>query len=191
MWGISQKKDHNDGTLPPDDGRGERIAFGLVTGVEHANLGGKSGLVMNRGGSTIPTRNVDTDDPMPPDTLRILEMPANTLTDWHEFWITIVADNKAGNEGGTHRVDIYLDGSLTPQSFWVSVGAALNEYPNVESGDLIWRNTLEMGSSRTGNKGAFDTDFFSWAPGVIVPVPEPVTLGLLALGGLALLQRRR
>ncbi len=198
MWGIHQAKVHGDpGVVGPDDARGERISFGLVTGTEHANLGGKSGLVMNRGGSAdeftppAPTRNVDTDDPLPPETLRILEMPKETLTDWHEFWITIVADPKNGPSGGTHRVDIYVDGSLTPSTFWVNVSSGLNDYPSLGQGAVNWRNYIAMGSSRSGNTGAFDTDFFSWAPGAIAPIPEPMTMGLMAVGGLALLRRRR
>lgn len=196
MWGINQAKETPD-QATPDNARGQRISFSLVTGTEHANLAGKSGLVMNRGGSAdeftppAPTRSVDTDDPMPPETLRILEMPANTLTDWHEFWITIVADPKNGLSGGTHRVNIYLDGSLAPSTFWVNAGIGLNDYPSLGQGATIWRNYLGMGLCRGTQTGAFDTDFYSWMPGVVAPVPEPVTIGLFALGGLALLRRRR
>jgi len=190
MWGIHQAKIHDPANPNPDDVRGERISFGLVTGTEHANLQGKSGLVMNRGGSITATRNVDTDDPMAPATLRILEMPRDSLTDWHEFWITIVADPRPGDDGGTHRVDIYVDGALTPQTFWVSVSSGLNDYPSLGQGATIWRNYIAMGSSRSGNTGAFDTDFFSWAPGVIAPIPEPATISLLAIA-LPVLVRRR
>lgn len=101
-------------------------------------------------------------------------------TQWHEFWITIGPDTTAT---GTHRVDVYADGSLTSSSFLVTAGDAAS-YASISH--------LLLGLPAIDQSGAFDADFFSWAPGIHAPVPEPSTALLLACGlaGLALRARR-
>ena len=79
-------------------------------------------------------------------------------TEWHEFWITIVAGGS-----GTHVVTIYMDGSFTPAgTFDVTSGKG-----NDESYSYIG-----VGSGNTNTSAAFDTDFFAWAAGAMPP-PDP------------------
>jgi hypothetical protein len=211
MFTINQTKVHSP-TSPPNDSAGERFSFSLITAADYpigvAAANRVAGLAMNRASGTVATRNVDTDDwsKVGDSTLRVLPIAESTLTDWHEFWINIVAD--AGNSGGTgtHRVDIYLDGALTPWSTWVSASMAGNDYPSLLDGtpaQTIWRNYIGIGNCRASDTvskyvagagvgtAAYDVDFFSWTPGIYVPVPEPMTAGLFALGGLLFVSRRR
>lgn len=200
MFGINQKKYH---AAVPDvwsnDNAGEKIGFSLIKASDYSTsrfpdpATRKSGLVMNNlvpGG--VPSKGVDTDDPQAPAGLNVLQMEESTLTDWHEFWITIAADTSGG---GTHRVGIYMDGSLIENVFHVTASIGLNDYPSFDPGQpgagTVWRNYLAMGNCRTGQNAAFDVDFFSWKSGVHAPVPEPAAAGLLGLGGLLLLKRRR
>ena len=92
-------------------------------------------------------------------TLNLLDI--DDLTIWHEFWITIQADTSGG---GTHKVNIYMDGSGTSTEFHVT---ASNETENAEDGPNIG---LAMGS--TSSHGAFDVDFFAYKPGIIAPAPS-------------------
>ena len=69
-----------------------------------------------------------------------------TPTDWHEFWVTIQGDTSGG---GTHRVDVYMDGSTTPTTFHVTSGTGEDE----------GRDYLVMEQGATPQSGALDIDF--------------------------------
>ena len=106
-----------------------------------------------------------------------------TPTQWHEFWITIAAGGT-----GTHLVNIYADGSLTPTVFNVTAG----------SGTDFSGGYLGLGLGSTPQSGAVDVDFFSYKAGVLAPdrdgeAPAPATVTLLAVGitGLAYQRRKR
>jgi hypothetical protein len=142
--------------------------------IPFSDVGGGTGLVMN---------NLVTDGDVDPweydgsgEALNLL--PAVDMTQWHELWITIEEDTTAT---GTHLVKVYTDGWLKAHEFIVSAGSD-NDFNDSYMG---------MGIGATGQMGAIDVDFFAYAPGVIVPVPEPATIALLGLGGLALLGVRK
>jgi len=99
-------------------------------------------------------------------------------TDWHEFWITIQAE---AGDTGNHEVNIYMDGSLTPDTFIVTAGNG-----NDEDYDY-----LELFLGSTWAMGALDVDFYCYTPGATAPIPEPATLALLGLGLGGLLIRRK
>lgn len=161
-----------DGYVIHDGGKGNFSIKQANGGVVSFSLGDDgAGLLMNGLNGNAITGDVNTGQ----GTANAL---AANLTDWNEFWVTI-----QGGGAGTHLVDIYANGSLTPSSFEVTAGGG-NDF-----GDIGY---IAMGAGSTGNSGAFDVDFFSWAPGATAPVPEPST-GVLALliAPLALAIRRR
>jgi len=124
---------------------------------------GSGGLIMNNLVGNVPSNSIDSTQP---GTLNILEMSDEALTQWQEFWITI-EDN--GAAAGTHRVNVYRNGSLTPTTFNVtSAGAGNAAYANSQSA------FLEMGISANAEWGSIDVDFFSYKLGVIAPTAAPV-----------------
>jgi hypothetical protein len=154
--------------------------LGLATDLrsDHATPFGTSGLNMNSLNGTAPSGTVDAFQNE--GTINVL--PITDMTQFHEFWINIQADQSGG---GTHRVDVFLDGSLTPSTFHVTSGSG-NDY-----GGATPLSYLAMGVGATPQMGAIDVDFFAYKQGVIRPVPEPASLMLAAIGGLGLLRVRR
>jgi hypothetical protein len=94
--------------------------------------------------------------------------PAGSLNAWHAFDVSIAA-------GGTksHQVSIIMDGN--PAQVFDVQATGGNDY----AGDYV-----AMAQGSTGEDGAVDIDYF-------YAVPEPMTLTLLGLGGLALIRRRK
>ena len=133
------------------------------------------------------TAQVDTFDA---GTLNLLEIPDASLSNWHEFWITIAQDGVTG----THTVKVYLDGSTTPTTFHVTA---------TSDGTLEYLNNawLAMGLSGSDLFGSVDVDFYAYSLGVITPVasgaslaeavPEPSATMLLMVLGVALASMRR
>ena len=129
------------------------VSFTLVTA---ADIGGASGgLTMSGLNGGAVTGDVDWGE----GTNNLL--PIADVTVWHEFWITIEADTTGG---GSHRVDVYVDGALTATSFHVTNGSGHED-------EMDGMTYLAMGSPGTGVSAAFDSDFFAFAPGVLAPIP--------------------
>lgn len=150
------------------------VSFALALPTDDDELEGRQGLVMNKLNGAAPTGDVDLQGDEP-GTLNILELdPA----DWHEYWITIQADDTGV---GTHLVRVYVDGALEASEFIVTAG----------NGDDYGDSYLAMGVGATPQDGAVDVDFLAYTSGAIAPVPEPATIALLGLGVCALLRRRR
>jgi hypothetical protein len=138
-----------DGYLIHDGGKGNFgikqasggiISFSLATA---GDTGSIAGLLMNNLNGSAISGTVDSGE----------EGTANVLpldpTRWHEFWITIEGDTSSG---GTHRVEVYLDGSLVPRMFHVTAGSGS------DFGDITY---LGLGAGSTGQSGALDVDFFT------------------------------
>jgi hypothetical protein len=119
----------------------------------------KTGLVMN---NQAAAGGPDTGNGTAA-TLNLVEIENAELTDWHEFWITVKA-LPTPVDGNTHEVNVYLDGSLEPETFQVILGL------QNESGTGSF---LGMGLSSGSSFGAFDVDFIAYKEGVIVPTLEP------------------
>jgi len=83
-------------------------------------------------------------------------------TRWHEFWITIRADTTGQ---GTHRVDVYLDGSLVPRSLYVTAGTG---------DDFAGISYIATGCGSTAQSGAFDLDYFTYKLGAAAPAGSAV-----------------
>jgi hypothetical protein len=178
---------HNDGkgSFVLRQQAGGMISFCLALSSDHASLNSDALIMNNLVGSGISS-NVDTGDP---GTANIV--PITDLTAWHEFWINIVADT---TNTGTHVVDIYMDGSLTPVTRLLTAGTG------TEGGDLASLNFLALGLGATDQSGAMDVDFVAYKLGTSVPeweaipeevIPEPASLSLLGLGLLAVARKRR
>lgn len=176
-----------DGYVIHDGGKGnfgvrqltgdKTVSFALALATDDTGtadeMAGRQGLVMNKLNGTSRTGVVDMQGDEA-GTVNILELDP---TQWHEFWITIQADTTGT---GTHLATISVDGSLVQHKFYLTAGDG-NEYDD---------SYIAIGVGATPQSGAIDIDFFAYAPGVI-PVPEPATMLLLGLGGLALLGVRK
>lgn len=180
------------------------IAFSLVSSVDvdlYCGEGGGSGslcsgsgsggLIMNNRVSTSRSAQIDSFDA---GFLNILEIPDEELSEWQEFWITILADTSGG---GTHRVEVYRNGALTPEIFHVTGSTAGNaSYANENSA------FLEFGVNDNDLFGSMDMDFVSIKEGIFVPtlanpatgsgtIPEPTSMLLIATSLLMLGWARR
>jgi len=151
-----------DGYVPHDAGKdnfsvrqsnGDKlVSFALCLAADDDELEGKSGLTMNKLNGTAPSGDVDIQGDEP-GTVQILEFDP---TQWHEFWITIQADPTGT---GTHMVQIYMDGSLVPDVFYLTAG----------NGDDYSDSYISMGVGATPQSGAIDIDFFGYRPGLYAP----------------------
>jgi hypothetical protein len=132
------------------------ISFALANAADWFSDGsefGQTGLIMNNLNGSVPSGTVDAYQQE--GTLNIL--PIADLTVFHEFWITI-EDDQSG--GGTHKVNVYLDGSTTPTTFHVTGGSG-NDYTGL--------SYLGMGVGATPQISAVDVDFFAYKVGVVAP----------------------
>jgi hypothetical protein len=151
-----------DGYVPHDGGKdnfsvrqstGDQIvSFALALASDDDEMEGKNGLVMNKLNGAATSGDVDMQGDEP-GTVNLLELDP---TQWHEFWITIQADTSGT---GTHVVNIYVDGSLDPDVFYVTAG----------DGDDYSDSYIAMGVGSTPQSGAIDIDFFGYKPGVYPP----------------------
>jgi hypothetical protein len=159
-------------------GGGKMISFSLAMGADDnyfntgTNLLTGSGLVTNLKSGTSPSANVDIGDTVAGATVNVVPIDEAVLDDWHEFWVTIIADTTSG---GTHKVNIYMDGLLTPTVFDVTAG-------NGTSSLTGFGDVLALGDVNTGQIWGFDTDFFAVKGGVFTPIPEPHTMVLTLIG---------
>ena len=162
-----------DGYLPHDGGKDcfgvhqeaggdQTIGFALALATDDDELSA-NGLVMNKLNGTSPSGDVDLQGSEPGE-VNILEIP--DLTVWHEFWITIEPDTSGG---GTHKVNIWVDGSTTPREFHVTAGTG---------GDFT-ESYISLGVGATPQSGSIDVDFFGYKEGLFSPArsdPEKARL---------------
>jgi hypothetical protein len=163
--------DGGKGNIGIRQGAGGIISFSLFTTNDTTALG--PGLIMNHRAGAAVSGNVDVGDVNA--AITATNVLALDPTQWHEFWVTIVADTSSG---GTHRVSIYRDGSSTPTVFHVTAGnGAEAQFGGTTS-------YLAIGTGSTGQSGAVDVDFFGFKAGVLTPSdPERPQLRIVPEGG--------
>jgi hypothetical protein len=168
-----------DGYVPHDGGKDcfgvhqeaggdQTISFALSLATDDDEIT-VNGLTMNKLNGTEPSGDVDLQGDESGE-VNILEIP--DLTVWHEFWITIEPDTSGG---GTHKVNIWVDGALTPDEFHVTAG---------NGGDFT-ESYISLGVGATPQSGAIDVDFFGYKEGIVSPArsnPEKARLIAPALG---------
>ena len=150
---------HNGGKgcfgVHQEAGGDQTISFALSLATDDDEIS-VNGLTMNKLSGTSPSGDVDLqgDDA---GEINILEIP--DLTIWHEFWITIEPDTSGG---GTHKVNIWVDGSATPSEFHVTAG---------DGGDFT-ESYINLGLGATPQSGAIDVDFYGYKEGLAAPAPS-------------------
>ena len=98
-----------------------------------------------------------------------------------------VADSLDGSwvrGGGTHHVEMFVDGAFAPVRFELTAG------PGNEGGATAAMNYIGMGFSNSPQMGAVDLDYIAVTPGIFARVPEP-GMGSLFSGAALLAMRRR
>jgi len=177
---------HSDGYAPvaikQGSGKDGCIGFALALASDHPDTLTQDGLVVNNlvGNSVAGGHDVETQEAGTTGTLN--QITGIDVTLWHEFWVTIEQDT---TDVGTHLVNIWMDGNMgVPDGSFIVTAGNKNEYDD-------FNGYLDMSLGETGRTGAQDIDFVAYAPGVSAPVPEPTTIALLGIGGLALIRRKR
>ncbi len=106
---------------------------------------------MNKLNGPSPSAVVDANDGGGEDNVLAIEPRV-----WNNFWITIEEDT-SGN--GTHKADVYLNGSNTPTSYFLTSG----------TGNDASYTYIAMGLGATPQAGAVDIDFFNIKEGIEIP----------------------
>ena len=115
---------------------------------------------------------------------------------WTTSWRAYYLASRSFRGGGTHRLEIYVDGSTTATTYHVTAGTGYDEAGGFPGAFLDY---IALGMPKSIETGALDVDFFSYAEGIIQPtpaasvIPEPCTAALtaLAIGALGGYARRR
>ncbi len=142
---------HEQDTADPGADRSGKICFALALTTDvQTGSPSQNGLTMNPLNGDAVINEVNTGQGS--ENL----VPLQNLTDWHEFWITIVRDSSGG---GTHRVDVYRDGETAGTAFHVTAGGNQDH-----DSDYLW---IAQGS--TPQTGAVDIDFYRVAQGIHLP----------------------
>lgn len=135
---------------------GGLISFALAVPTDHAEITTPS-LITNHLNGAAVSGDVDVGDAGLANSIPL------DVTAWHEVWVTIEKDLSAT---GTHVVNIYLDGSLTPTTFGVTAG----------NGDDVGDSYISFGVGATAQSGAYDIDYCEVAAGAIPPEATAVPL---------------
>jgi len=129
------------------------VSFSLCTADDEGVSA--AGLVMNKLNGGSASGDVDSYDGSGTEVI----LTGFDPTQWHEFWIQIIADTSGG---GTHKVTVWMDGNTGAANgtFHVTAGNK-DEYD--------FNGYLAMSLGRTDIEGAQDVDFFAYKPGLIPP----------------------
>ena len=148
MFGI-----HELDTDDPDADKSGKISFSLgLTTDEQNGSPEMDGLIMNSKSGADVTGDVEAGEGLEQNLVAVED-----LTQWHEFWITIIRDDS--DDEATHKVEVYKDGSIEAETFFVTAGSGQDN-----ESDYLW---LSLGA--TPQSAAVDIDFYRVAEGVVEP----------------------
>jgi len=160
---------------------GATVAFGLdYAGNVNADIFDENGLYLPHRllGTDPPGQGLSSND-QDADPATLSEdvwsqtggqvVPVEDLTAWQDFWVTIETGSIEidGFDDGTHSVNVYHGGSEAPTDAmnFIITAAVGSDF----GGGQGEQSYIAIGAGATGRQGAFDVDFFSWAPGIHVP----------------------
>ena len=156
-----------DGYIIHDGGKGNftvhqqsggTISFCLAVKSDHPLLAeelDQEGLIMNRIGANVNWQGATIEDAVADVAYNVLPLDPRH---WHEFWITIAKTEETA-DGGTHEVNVWVDGGTEPTKFIVTAG----------SGSDFSATYLAIGCGATPQSGAYDIDFVGYREGVYTP----------------------
>lgn len=164
MFGI-----HEADTEDPDADKSGKISFSLgLTTDEQNGSPEMDGLIMNSKSGPDVSGDVEAGEGIEQNLV-----PVENLTEWHEFWITVIRDDS--DEEATHKVLVYKDGSIEPETFFVTAGTGQDN-----DSDYLW---LSLGA--TPQSAAVDIDFYRVAAGVVEPsLPSDPNIAISRASGL-------
>ena len=161
-WAIFSGGKGMFGVHQLNNGQHSQIGFSLVqTNISSPNAAAfanfnSPGLTFNRNVQNTP--GGATDSGSGAATNPVVALDPNVF---HEFWITIQTNIFATN--GTHTIKIYIDGSTAPQVYNITAGNGSDSEIGTNS------NFIAMGLNNSAFGSAYDTDFFAYKTGVVVP----------------------
>ncbi len=148
MFGI-----HEADTEDIDTDKSGKISFSLGLTTDEQNGSPEvDGLIMNSKSGADVSADVEAGEGLEQNLV-----PVEDLTQWHEFWITIIRDDS--DDEATHKVVVYKDGSIEPETFFVTAGTGQDN-----DSDYLW---LSLGA--TPQSAAVDIDFYRVAQGLVEP----------------------
>ena len=133
-----------------------------------------------------------------------LQFTISSITDGYNIQNAVVSGTGSGSQTGPREMDWYVGASLISGESIVRTSTAATAFSStlgtLNSGDVVsLRADTAAGTVRSGTTETFNNaagSFYITAAGMrlngdVTAIPEPATMGLLGLGALAMVLRRK